>query len=107
MIVKECRYEPPHHHEFPGDWCFGGANGEDPRADPRWTPTTYNYLDSHLDVVWTTQAPLCDDQALDEFTKHRDLGVQFIQVRRPGSREFELLAYQYDGSSDTVFPMGV
>lgn len=105
MIVKECRYEPPHQHRWPDDWTFGGANGEDPRADPRWTPTTYLYLDDHFNVVWTTQVPLCDDQAIEEFTKHADIGAKYLQVKRPGL-DAELLDWEYDARSDTASLLG-
>ncbi len=105
MIVKECRYEPPHVHEWPDDWTFGGANGEDPRADPRWRPTTYIYLDDHFNVVWTTQTPLCDDQAIDEFTKHAIVGVKYLQAKRPGA-DPELLDWQYDARTDLATPLG-
>lgn len=105
-MIKRCRYEPPHTHEFPNDWTFGGANGEDPRADSRWEPTTYRYLDERLDEIWYTQTPLCDDQAIDEFTRWGRDGAVYLQVRRPGMRDFELLPWQYDAETDTVFALG-
>ena len=105
IIIQECNYEPPHQHEFPSDWEFGGADGEDPRADRRWQPTTYQYLNAHLDLVWTTQVPLCDDQAIDEFTKHSELGVVYLQVRRPGERDFVLLDWKYNPTTDVVSPL--
>ena len=106
MIIQECGYEPPHTHQWPDDWSFGGADGEDPRTDPRWIPDTYLYLNDHFDVVWETQTPLCDDQALDEFTKHADLGATYLQVRRRGGREAELLDWQYRAEHDFVLPLG-
>lgn len=104
MIVLECDYDPPHVHEFSDDWSFGGARNQDPRADRRWTQTTYIYLNDHLNVVWTTQAPLCLDQALDEFTKHASLGAVYLQTRRNGVVELE--DWTYDPETDTVNPLG-
>lgn len=107
MIVIECRFDPPHVHEFPDDWDFGGANGTDPRADSRWRPTTYEYIDDRLDCIHTTQTPLCDDQALDEFTKIANMGRDFkpvwIRVTRPGGSP-ELLPFVYDKRTDEVRP---
>lgn len=104
-ISLECAYEPPHTHEFPDDWQFGGANGKDPRSDPRWTPTTYVYLNDHFDEVWITQAPLCLDQAIDEFTKYRALGATYLQYRDAGG-ELVLADCQYAPTIDTVFSLG-
>ena len=66
--VLECEYDGPD-HIFPKDWFFGGTDGSDPRADTRWLPTTYQYFDDRLDLIHTTQTPMCDDQAIDEFSK--------------------------------------
>lgn len=101
MIVKECRFEPPHTHEWPDDWEFGGATGQDPRSDPRWRPTTYVYLDEGLHRVHLTQTPLCDDQAIDEFTRYRGSRASYLQVRRPDSG-LELLPFQYNPDTDEV-----
>lgn len=51
-------------HSFPPDWEFGGHLGGDPRADPRWQPSTYEYFDSKLHRIMITQAVLCDHAAL-------------------------------------------
>lgn len=107
MISLECRFEPPHAHEFPDDWELVGPTGRDPRGDRRWCGSTYVYLDDHLNEVWTTQTPLCDEQAIDEFTKHRDIGATYVQVRRPDERDFVLLDWQYNPESDTVYQLGV
>jgi hypothetical protein len=104
-VIIACPYEPDHVHEFPEDWVFGGANSLDPRSDPRWEPTTYVYLDSDLREVWTTQVPLCLDQALDEFTKHARLGATFLQFGSPRG-ELDLAPWRYDRDSDTVYPLG-
>src|SRR6478672_10448353 len=94
-----CHYtEPPHMHEYEEDWLFGGANGLDPRADPRYKPTTYTYYDSDATLLWTTQAPLCDDQAIDEFTKIAAMGPTFrpkwLGVKRPDG-SVEMLPWVY------------
>ena len=103
-VVILCDYEPAHEHEFPDDWEFTGANHLDPRSDPRWVPTTYVYLDDHLVEVWTTQAPLCVDQAIDEFSKHAALGVKYLQ-RRVGRGDLELVPVEYDRATDEVRDM--
>lgn len=101
----ECQYEGPD-HEYPADWVFGGADSCDPRADTRWKPTTYTYYDDKLNVVHTTQTPLCDDQAVDEFTKVAGFGPKFqpkyISVLRPGSARAEMLPWEYDKATDTA-----
>lgn len=104
----ECHYtDPPHTHSFPEDWVFGGASGLHPAADPRWTPTTYEYYDGALHVVETTQVPLCDDQAIDEFTKVANYGPGYKPVylskRQPGERP-HMLPWVYDKETDTVYP---
>ncbi len=99
--VIDCFYEPVHQHKFPEGLEFGGANHLDPRADSRWIPTTYIYLDDHLREVWITQTPLCVDQAIDEFTKHASLGVKYLQ-RRIGRGAVELVPVEYDRESDEV-----
>lgn len=104
MIVLNCPYEPLHHHEFPDDWIFGGADKSDPRADTRWSPTTYVYLDNHLNPVWTTQTPLCLDQAIDEFTKHAPLGATYLQYKNVGG-ELLLADWIYDPATDVVSPL--
>lgn len=103
-LVQECPYEPPHSHEFPDDWVFGGPSETDPRADERWTPTTYIYLNDRLDPVWTTQVPVCLDQALDEFTKYRESGAAYLQSRVRGGK-LVLEPFRYDPKTDTVFSL--
>lgn len=104
-VIIECPYEPLHVHFYPEDWQFAGANSLDPRSDPRWEPTTYVYLDDNLREVWTTQVPLCLDQALDEFTRHAGLGATFLQYGPPRGA-LELASWRYDKATDTVFPLG-
>jgi len=100
-----CRYDEE--HEYPDDWTFGGTDGNDPRADPRWQPTIYSYLDDHLVSVHTTITPLCDEEALDEFTKvcnFGDLHPVYLEVKRP-SGEVEVLPFRYLESEDTLYPI--
>lgn len=101
-----CRYAFGDHqlHEYPDDWKFGGANGLDPRADPRWLPTTYTYYDFQAVPVWTTQTPLCDEQAVDEFTKIRDRGLhpKWIGKKTLGDYKTEMLPWVYDEATDEV-----
>jgi hypothetical protein len=104
-VKIECKYEPLHVHFYPVDWEFGGANGLDPRSDPRWEQTTYVYLDNNLREVWTTQVPICLDQAIDEFTKHASLGAAFLQYGPPRGK-MELAGWRYDRETDTAYPLG-
>jgi hypothetical protein len=69
-------------------------------------PTTYQYFDEKLQVLHTTQTPLCDDQAIDEFTRvaswFRTARPKFITVKRPGDTAFVMLPVEYDAATDTV-----
>lgn len=106
-MLVECNYGGPP-HEFPDDWTFGGANNLHPGADPRWSATTYEYYDDQITVVCLTQAPICDDQALDEFTRVARRGHNPIWLsahRADGS--LEMLPWTYDKASDTLFPKEV
>lgn len=105
-MILECSYlDEPHEHTFPDDWIFAGDNDADPRADPRWRPTTYVYFDQKLRPIWHTQTPLCDHQALDEFTKVTQFGPTFqpmlIEKHEPGKKSI-FLPYQYDPATDTI-----
>lgn len=100
----ECEYGGPD-HEFPHDWTFGGANGLHPGADPRWRPQTYEYYSDRLEIIHVTQTPMCDDQAIDEFTIVASYGPGFVpvhlSVRRPDGT-IEMLKVRYDKATDTV-----
>lgn len=93
-------------HEFPDDWQFGGANGTDPRADTRWVQSTYLYYDDRLRVVHFTQVPICDNEAIDYFTKVASYGPEFnpcfLQVKRPDGH-IEPVAGRYDKDVDTFY----
>lgn len=108
-LIQECGYEPKHYHEYPDDWSFGGASGTDPRKDERFLPDTYQYLDSSLRVLHTTQVPLCDDEAIDNFTAIARYGSEFVpvylQVKRAGKRDYVVLPFTYDTRTDLVTEM--
>ena len=109
MTVKiPCEYGVDHeYHEFPDDWQFGGARGTHPGADPRYKPTTYEYFDEKLQRVELTQTPLCDDQALDEFTKVANRSPKhkphIVMAIRPSGKP-ELLPWEYDKATDELSP---
>jgi len=108
VIEQDCRYEPPHTHSWPDDWIFGGADNQDPRADPRHRSSVYIYIDSRAREIHRTVVPLCDDQALDEFTKVANFGPDFdpafLQAKRPDGK-VDVLPWQYDADSDTLYPL--
>lgn len=99
----KCPFDPPHVHEFPGDWQFGGPSETDFRADPRWKPSSYYYIDERLDVVHVTTVPRCDDEAIDFFTQVRDWGFtpKWVRARRPDHTS-ETLKVVYDSETDEV-----
>lgn len=107
MIVHPCQFDGPD-HEYPDDWIFGGANGLHPGADPRFKPTTYEYYDDKVAVVCLTQVPLCDDQALDEFTKVAGRGFNpvWLSAKRPDGK-IEMLPWTYDKAEDMLYPKEV
>lgn len=106
MITVQCRYEPPHTHTYPDDWEFGGPAGTDPRSDSRWRGDTFLYYDENFNQIWLTQTPLCDDQAIDEFTKIAAISPAFkpmyLGVKRAGQRKVEMLPYKYNRQTDEV-----
>lgn len=96
-------------HTYPSDWQFGGANGKHPGADPRWKPSTYIYYDKDATEVWRTQVYLCDDEALNGFTRVAEIvgaSPHWIAVERPGGKS-EMLPWVYDKASDTYYPREV
>lgn len=102
-MIKTCRFEPPHTHVYPDDWEFGGANGADPAADPRWRGSSYTYWSDKLEILETTCVPRCDDQAIDNFTQVARWGNPvYIQAARPDG-SVERLPVRYDKSTDEVF----
>lgn len=109
MIKIPCEYGVDHEfHEFPDDWQFGGARGTHPAADPRWKPTTYEYWNEfRVQRLFLTQTPLCDDQALDEFTKIANRGPKWnptmLMVIRPDGKP-EVLPWIYNKETDELSP---
>jgi hypothetical protein len=110
-VLIECDFEPPHAHEYPDDWIFGGANGLHPGADPRYRATIYWYYDDKLDVIEVNSSLLCDDEAIDFFTNVAALGPDFnpvyVSAKRPVGddlKEFktEMLHWKYDKLTDTA-----
>jgi len=105
MQIIECHYDPPHVHEYPDDWMFGGANGLHPAGDPRYRPTTYIYYDHRFEMVHLTQEFLCDDEALDKFTKVAQYCDPYVvEAKRPDGTK-EMLPFTYSKSEDTVRPL--
>lgn len=105
MIYIRCRYGGSD-HEFPDDWKFGGANNEDPGADPRWEVTHYTYMNSEYGYVMMISYPICDDQALDAFTQAAEIDstVKWITAKRPKSGRFEIMPFVYVAETNTVHP---
>lgn len=106
LLVLTCPYEGHEEgHEFPDDWIFGGANDADPRADRRWRPTTYHYYSERAEVVHVTQTPLCDEEAIDQFTLVAHYGPTFNPVWLSATRPdgtVEMLKVRYDKATDTA-----
>lgn len=106
-VVFACGYEPYHEHRYPADWEFGGPAGTHPGTDPRYKPTTYCYFSDKIMLLDITQVPLCDDQAIDEFTKVAGYGPGFnpvyLQATRPDGT-VEMIPWVYDKAKDEVYP---
>ena len=106
VLVQECIYDPPHTHEFPIDWQFGGPNGTDFRSDPRWNPTTYIYLSDKFEPLHRTQSPMCDDEAIDRFSQVATFGPdynpRYLQAIRPDGIP-TALPVEYFADTDEVF----
>ena len=104
--VVECPFDPPHTHTFPYDWFFGGPEGSDFRADARWRPSVYVYMSENLEVLHTTSAPGCDDEAIDGFTTIANYGKGFnprwLRVRRPDGTSHTIPVIYYK-KTDEVF----
>lgn len=99
-----CDVEPAHTHEFSDDWIFAGPRGTDWRADPRWKPSVYIYLDDHLNEVWRTSEPKCLDAALDKFSQHATVGAAYLQYS-PERGELQVAPWKYDAATDTLYPL--
>lgn len=97
-----------HEHIYPGDWIFGGADGTHPASDPRYKPTTYTYRDEELDHIYVTQTPLCEEQALDEFTWVRNTfpgsNPVYLEITLPGEVP-KFARWRYNSTNDTLSPI--
>lgn len=106
MIEILCNYtDPPHVHQYPDDWKFGGADGLHPGADPRWKSSTYTYFNGNFQPIYVTQVPQCEDEAIDHFTFVRNIGSSYrpvyLQVKRSGAQP-EMMRWVYDCDTDEV-----
>lgn len=89
-------------HEWPDDWVFGGAIGGDPRADPRYLPTVYEFLDRNLRRIHTCCSPLCDHEAIQDKRvrierSFKDAKVFYIKAIRP-DKSFQLIYADVEGA---------
>lgn len=91
--------DPPHEHEYTGDWIFGGADGTHPGADPRYQPTIYTYLDAEIQPVCVTTEYVCDDYAVEGFTKYRDRKPRYILAQPPEGKQYTI-PWVYDWVTD-------
>lgn len=83
-------------HEFPDDWVFGGAIGADPRADDRWRPTVYAYLNNKLRPIFVDSSSLCDHQAVQE----KRLAVEGYF---PPTKVYYIQAQRPDGTTQLIY----
>jgi hypothetical protein len=84
-------------HVFPKDWHFGGATGDDPRADPRWTPSVYLFVDGGMVAQHTSSIPFCDHDAKGPYRLLMNSRlpdgkqIHFVMVTRPGADKPEAI----------------
>lgn len=83
-------------HEYPDDWTFGGAKGGDPRADQRFQPTTYIFMNRMLAPIYIGSDPLCDHEAIHS----KRLRVDSYHT---GSKVFYIKAQRPDGSEEIIY----
>jgi hypothetical protein len=93
-----------HVHIYPDDWTFGGADGTHPGADPRFETSRYWYFDERFDLVDVSSAPVCDGQAVDEFTRVARLGFRPVYIGKRNASEStpDLMPWRYDPATDEV-----
>lgn len=66
----------------------------------------YIYYDADTSELWRTVTPLCDDQALDEFTQVATIkgsNPRWCSVKRPDGST-EMLPWLYDAAKDLLTP---
>ena len=91
-------YEPDHpkcEHPLPGDWQFGGARDDDPRADPRWQPKVYIYMGRDFRTCYMTSEPRCDHEAVWSF-------LQRVE-RQQQTKVFYVMAALPPGKAELIF----
>lgn len=94
----EMSYQEDHpdcKHPLPGDWQFGGATDQDPRADPRWVPTVYVYMDQMLRKRYITTEPFCIHVAITSFKEKVE--------ERTGLKIFYVTASTNDEAAGIVY----
>lgn len=64
----------------------------------------YQYRDAHLDIVWVTNVPNTDEQAVDYFYTLLTWGIaaKYIEVKRPDDTEYKLLSYYFDPETGEI-----
>lgn len=106
LLYQDCEFGEPHQHVYPADWIFGGASGTDPRSDPRWKPTNYEYYDDKARLIWSTHVQICDEEAIDYFTFVASIGPDWkpvwVAAKRPDG-SVEMLPVEYDKITDTAY----
>lgn len=94
----ECR------HTLPAGWEFAGPTEQDPRADRRWWPTTYTYLDRNLRKRYVSQEPFCDHVALGSFMQKvqgrlpEHLHPFYVWAMRPGQDKPDVIFANPEGA---------
>lgn len=103
MITIPCTFGGDE-HTFADDWKFNDQG--DPRADPRFKPTHYQYFDKEICAVYLSGAFLCEDEALDYFTviAKEFPDVKYIAARQPDADKYSILPWIYVKDTDTVHP---
>lgn len=77
-----------------------------PKADPNWRPTTYEYYDEKLNLIFVSQTPNSDNEAIDKFAWVAGLGsgynpVYLKAIRPDGTRV--TIPWTYDKEENTAY----
>lgn len=88
ILLRYPEISPDCEHIYPDDWTFGGAKGGDPRADQRFLPTIYTFLDRMLSPIYIGSDCLCDHEAIHSKrlrvdNHHTSSKVFYIRAERP------------------------
>ena len=64
----------------------------------RSSSVNYQYLDDQLQLIWVTNVPNNNQEALNYFHRLVTWGFRprFVQVKLPGKDQYEILPYQYN-----------